>query len=31
MDVEFRNPTIYIIGGKAKHGKDTFMNVMVRK
>lgn len=24
MDVEFRNPTIYIIGGKAKHGKDTF-------
>lgn len=24
MDVEFRNPTIYIISGKAKHGKDTF-------
>lgn len=24
MDVEFRNPIIYIIGGKAKHGKDTF-------
>ena len=24
MDVESRNPTIYIISGKAKHGKDTF-------
>ena len=24
MEIEFRNPTIYIIGGKAKHGKDTF-------
>lgn len=24
MNVEFRNPTIYIISGKAKHGKDTF-------
>ena len=24
MDIEFKNPKIYIIGGKAKHGKDTF-------
>ena len=24
MEIEFKNPTIYIIGGKAKHGKDTF-------
>ena len=24
MDVEFRNPTIYIISGKAIDGKDTF-------
>ncbi len=23
MDTKFRNPKIYIIGGKAKHGKDT--------
>lgn len=24
MEIEFKNPTIYIVGGKAKHGKDTF-------
>lgn len=24
MDIEFKNPRIYIMGGKAKHGKDTF-------
>lgn len=23
MDIEFKNPKIYIIGGKARHGKDT--------
>lgn len=24
MEIENKNPKIYIIGGKAKHGKDTF-------
>lgn len=24
MEIKFRDPKIYIIGGKAKHGKDTF-------
>ena len=24
MDIEQRNPKIFVVGGKAKHGKDTF-------
>ena len=24
MDIEKKNPKIYVVGGKAKHGKDTF-------
>ena len=24
MNIEYRNPKIYVVGGKAKHGKDTF-------
>ena len=28
MDIEFRNPKIYLIGGKAKHGKDTFSSFL---
>lgn len=24
MDIENKNPKIYVVGGKAKHGKDTF-------
>ena len=28
MKVEFRNPKIYIINGKAKHGKDTFSSYL---
>ncbi len=28
MEVEFRNPKIYLIGGKAKHGKDTFSSFL---
>ncbi len=28
MNVEFRNPTIYLIAGKARHGKDTFSNYL---
>lgn len=28
MEINFRNPKIYIIGGKAKHGKDTFSSYL---
>ena len=28
MNVEFRNPKIYLISGKARHGKDTFSNYL---
>ena len=24
MEIQTKNPKIFIIGGKAKHGKDTF-------
>ena len=24
MNIEYRNPKIYVVGGKGKHGKDTF-------
>ncbi len=28
MNVEFKNPKIYLISGKARHGKDTFSNYL---
>ena len=28
MEIRQRKPTIYLIGGKAKHGKDTFSNYL---
>ena len=28
MEVKLRKPTIYLIGGKAKHGKDTFSSFL---
>jgi len=28
MNVEYKNPKIYLIGGKARHGKDTFSNYL---
>ncbi len=28
MDIEYKNPTIYLVCGKAKHGKDTFSNYL---
>ena len=28
MNAEFKNPTIYLVGGKARHGKDTFSNYL---
>ena len=31
MDIEKKNPKIYVIGGKAKHGKDTFSAFLKEK
>lgn len=28
MNAEYRNPKIYLISGKARHGKDTFSNYL---
>lgn len=28
MEVEFKNPLIFIVSGKAKHGKDTFSSYL---
>ena len=28
MEIKRRKPTIYLIGGKAKHGKDTFSSFL---
>ena len=28
MNIEFKNPNIYLIGGKARHGKDTFSSYL---
>lgn len=28
MEIEFKNPTIYIVCGKARHGKDTFSSYL---
>ena len=28
MNAEYRNPKIYLISGKARHGKDTFSSYL---
>ena len=28
MNIEYKNPKIYLIGGKARHGKDTLSNYL---
>ena len=28
MNIDFRNPKIYLVSGKARHGKDTFSNYL---